>query len=395
MAAIMSIFSRELIFTAFLWLFVLATLVQVFYAILVWYVFSIKPAPGNKPPISLPGVTVIICARNEAPNIRVNLPGILAQQYSGPWELIVVNDASEDETLAVLQEFALENGRLKIVSIDSKNHPGKKMALAEGIKKAEYALLLFTDADCQPVSKHWISRMLAPLSLDQQKEMVLGFAPMDTSEPGLLNRWTRFETIATAMQYFTLAALGNPYMGVGRNLAIRKSVYTRAGGFDSHLHIASGDDDLLVNAAATSKNTSCIYHPETFVYSKGKSSWKAWFRQKKRHLSAGNAYKVTDKILLAVISLSLVLHYALFVGLLICGYETWMVFALWCMRQLVMLIMYRKVFWVLKDKSLFMHYLMFDFMLAFYLGTLVPLFLMLKSDNKWTPNRAKLFTGFT
>ena len=72
-----------------------------------------------------------------------------------------------------------------------------------------------------------------------------------------------------------------------------------------------------------------------------------------------------------------------------------MVFALWCMRQLVMLIMYRTVFWVLKDKSLFMHYLMFDFMLAFYLGTLVPLFLMLKSDNKWTPNRAKLFTGFT
>lgn len=93
--------------------------------------------------------------------------------------------------------------------------------------------------------------------------------------------------------------------------------------------------------------------------------------------------------------MSLVLHYALFVGLLICGYETWIVFALWCMRQLVMLIMYRKVFWVLKDKSLFMHYLMFDFMLAFYLGTLVPLFLMLKSDNKWTPNRAKLFTGFT
>ncbi|MEZ4894359.1 MAG: hypothetical protein R2778_15260 [Saprospiraceae bacterium] len=105
---------------------------------------------------------------------------------------------------------------------------------------------------------------------------------------------------------------------------------------------------------------------------------------------------MTDKILLAVISLSLVLHYALFVGLLICGYETWIVFALLVYETIGDAYYVSKgVFGVLKDKSLFMHYLMFDFMLAFYLGTLVPLFLMLKSDNKWTPNRAKLFTGFT
>ncbi|MEZ4894358.1 MAG: hypothetical protein R2778_15255 [Saprospiraceae bacterium] len=43
-----------------------------------------------------------------------------------------------------------------------------------------------------------------PIKPGSAKEMVLGFGPMDTSEPGLLNRWTRFETIATAMQYFTL-----------------------------------------------------------------------------------------------------------------------------------------------------------------------------------------------
>jgi hypothetical protein len=98
-----------------------------------------------------------------------------------------------------------------------------------------------------------------------ETELVLGYGPMD-KVPGMLNRWARFETAHTAMQYFSFARAGMPYMGVGRNLAFKKTTFERMGGYSSHLHIPSGDDDLLVNAVGTKGNTAICAMPESFVF---------------------------------------------------------------------------------------------------------------------------------
>jgi hypothetical protein len=65
-----------------------------------------------------------------------------------------------------------------------------------------------------------------------------------------LNRFIRFETVYSAVQYLSFALNGSPYMGVGRNLIYHKSLFAEANGFKSHEKIASGDDDLFINQVA-------------------------------------------------------------------------------------------------------------------------------------------------
>ena len=82
-----------------------------------------------------------------------------------------------------------------------------------------------------------------------QTQIILGYGKY-ISEPGLLNKWIRTDTTYIAMQYLAMAIKGRPYMGVGRNMAYRKSLFFERKGFASHLNLASGDDDLFVNENA-------------------------------------------------------------------------------------------------------------------------------------------------
>lgn len=91
-----------------------------------------------------------------------------------------------------------------------------------------------------------------------------------------------------------------PYMAVGRNLAYRKSLFFKAKGFASHMHIPSGDDDLFVNANANSVNTGIVIHKDTHVWSEPKTSFISYLKQKKRHVGAGKFYKAKHRIILTI-----------------------------------------------------------------------------------------------
>src|SRR6185295_5771307 len=112
--------------------------------------------------------------------------------------------------------------------------------------------------------------------------IVLGYSPYKRTK-GLLNRFVRFETFYTAMQYLSFALAKSPYMGVGRNLSYRKSLFFAYKGFASHNHILSGDDDLFVNETATSSNTRIEIDKASFMYTEAEKTWSAWWQQKSRH----------------------------------------------------------------------------------------------------------------
>jgi len=383
-----ALFSEDFFLQALWWLFVVVTLLQMLFVGLVLVFFKgqkSRTVASDMPGLGAePGVSVLICARNEALNLQNNLPEILQQAYAADWELIVVDDASTDETNNVLLDFQRQYPRLRILNIPQKTSPGKKQALSTGIKAAKFDLILLTDADCAPATKHWLQHMTAPLAANPKTEIVLGYGPMKKSQKGnFLEKWTRFETAFTAMQYGTFANLGVPYMGVGRNLAFRKVVFERIGGFKSHQHIASGDDDLLVNAAATKGNTVCCFHPDSFVYSNSKQTWHAWLQQKRRHLSASPAYKWRDKLLLSLLSLSHSLHFFLLFLLLLFGFERESALYLWLSRCLLLYIMYTKVFSKLRETDLLSLFPIYDALLAVYYGALIPSFLIVKKAFSW------------
>ncbi|MFD0940855.1 glycosyltransferase [Pedobacter boryungensis] len=243
-------------------------------------------------------ISVIICARNEAENLQKYLPIILQQDYPN-FEVIAVNDRSWDGTADILKEFAKKYEKLKVVSVadGEKFIAGKKFAVTMGIKAASYEWLVFTDADCEPASPNWLRGMQQPQ--DQNTEIVLGYSPY-FKKRGLLNRLIRFETFFTAVNYLSFVLKGMPYMGVGRNMAYKKSLFFKSKGFAAHMHIPSGDDDLFVNANANRNNTAIRIHKDTQVWSEPKTSFIDYLRQKKRHFGAGKLYKSKHQFILSM-----------------------------------------------------------------------------------------------
>lgn len=267
-------------------------------------------------------VSVVICAHDEEENLRRLIPVLLAQDYP-KFEIIIVNDRSNDNTFDMLLEETGKDHRLRMVHV---NHTpqhvnGKKYGLTLGIKAAQYEWVLLTDADCQPKNERWIRAMSAGFETD--KKFVLSYSPY-YREPGFLNAFIRFESLMTAIQYLSFALLGNPYMGVGRNLAYRKSLFLEMKGFNNFLNVTGGDDDLFVNQHARGKETSVELGEDTLVYSIPKRTWGSFFRQKLRHLSVGKLYRFKHRFLLGLFVLTGMLSW--FVGIplaIFSGYAYW------------------------------------------------------------------------
>ena len=289
--------------------FCLVTLLQLFYYLFFFIRLAVYK-PKKKSVSQTHPVSVIICARDEAANLAKNLPGALVQQYSTTHEVIVVNDNSFDDTKYLLEEYQKTYRQLQIVELkqEAKLIPGKKFPLSVGIKTAKYEVVLLTDADCVPASECWIDKMQE--SFDENTEIVLGYGAYH-KKPGLLNKIVRWETFHTALQYFSYALAGKPYMGVGRNLSYKKTIFFRHKGFSAHNNIPSGDDDLFINMAATKKNTKINIDKEAFTLSEAPKTWAAWIRQKNRHYSTGKFYKPVHQFLLGLYTFSHIMFYPL------------------------------------------------------------------------------------
>jgi len=231
------------------------------------------------------GISLVVAVRNEAENLRRHLPLWMDQQHAH-YEVIIVNDASDDGTRQLLGEAAAQYPSLRVIHLPA--HAGKKQALTSGIQAAAHPFILLSDADCRPAGRFWAAEMASHCTED--KDLVLGYGSY-SREKGLLNQLVQYETLTTAARYMGYALRGKPYMGVGRNLLFRKSAWEKAGGYEKQSELPYGDDDLLVQQIAGKQNTALCLHPRAFTISVPPGSFSAWVRQKKRHLSAGHFYR--------------------------------------------------------------------------------------------------------
>ncbi len=279
--------------------------------------FSFLKPISNNPSLKqdLFPVSLIVCAKNEAENLQNHIPLWLQQEYPN-FEIILINDASADETLEIMEAFAEKDPRIKIVNVENNEAfwGNKKYSLTLGIKKAKNERMIFTDADCKPASNQWLREMA--LQFSKEKQLILGFGGY-LKFPGFLNKLIRYETLMTALQYFSYAKAGIPYMGVGRNLAYTSTLYYKNNGFMSHIKVQSGDDDLFVNEAATAENTAICFSENAFTYSIPKKTWTNWILQKKRHYSTAKLYKPTLRILLGLFYISNLLFWLLAIASLL------------------------------------------------------------------------------
>jgi glycosyltransferase involved in cell wall biosynthesis len=339
------------------------TCIHLFYFLFFFLRLAIYKA-GDKPVTQTHPVSVIICARDEAGNLAKNLPGALVQQYRTTHEVIVVDDNSFDDSKYLLEAFEKDFKQLKVVELkqEAKMIPGKKFPLSIGIKTAKYEIVLLTDADCVPASENWIDKMQSVY--DDDTEIVLGYGAHHKKK-GLLNKIIRWETFHTAMQYLSYALAKIPYMGVGRNLSYKKTIFYRHKGFSAHNHIPSGDDDLFINMAATKKNTRICIDKDSFTLSEPAKTWGQWVRQKNRHYSTGRYYQPLHKFLLGVYSFSQFIFYPLLATcLVLCNWQ-W-VLAAFGLRFIVQAAVYFYCMKKLGEKDLFAWFWILDIWMFFY-----------------------------
>lgn len=360
--------------------FLAAAGIQVIYYLL--FIARLNFVRGFKGlPEFLPPASVVICARNEAANLRQNLKVVLIQQYQ-QFEVIVVNDGSTDDTLDVLAEYYKRNTNMKLISLPAggeRPYAGKKYALKKGIEAASFDTIVVTDADCRPSSTSWLAKLVGAYL--QDTKIVLGHSPFE-KQPGFLNKLIRYENFITALQYFGFAASGLPYMGVGRNLSYKKSLFEKFKGFEKNPALVSGDDDLFINAVATGKNTTLCIDKDAFMVTKAEATFSDWLNQKRRHLRTGFSYKLHHQALLFLFATAKFAFYTFFIAALVLHQPIMLVGSVFAGVVLLQAILTWRIFAKLGVGDLKIFSPILDIIYSGYL-LLIFLLLLLKPKDNW------------
>lgn len=284
--------------------------------------------------------SVIIAARNEKENLLRLLPALSKQNHSD-FEVIIVNDRSSDGTSELLSDFVEHHHNFHSLDVDAlpDGWNGKKHAIYKGVSLAKNDILLFTDADCLPKSNDWISAVSQQFG--KETDIVLGYSPYQVKS-GFLNHFIQFETLFVGLQYLGFAQRGKPYMGVGRNMAVRRNKYDLSL-LSQISSLTGGDDDLVINHLSHSTNTTIITDPKSQTLSIPETSWKEYFKQKLRHLSVGKHYQKKDRTLLGLFTLSFLLGWIFFFSLLVSAINPYFILTVYALRSLSFYIIFARI----------------------------------------------------
>jgi cellulose synthase/poly-beta-1,6-N-acetylglucosamine synthase-like glycosyltransferase len=197
-----------------------------------------KPRIVTKKQDTIPFITVVIAARNEEKNIEALLNDLSRQAYSS-YEVIIVDDHSEDDTIPIAQRVAKEYTSFRVIP---STHSGKKLALTEGVKHARGSIIVTTDADCR-VSAQWLSAIAIYF---QQPEVKIVFGGVRMQQKNFFDDLQAIEFGSLIGSAAATATMGYPTMCNGANIAYRKAVFEEVNGYNGNTHIPSGDDEFLM-----------------------------------------------------------------------------------------------------------------------------------------------------
>lgn len=260
--------------------------------------FRLKPV---KTTVTHARVSVVISARNEAENIVQCLSSISRQEYPATlFEIIVADDASDDNTAERVIEFARANPQLNLKLIQLKAHGGKKTALRTALDQASGDYALTTDADCF-AGPDWISSMVSAL---EEKNSVFVSGPVDFKTGSLIN------DLFYGLEFMSLIASGAgaigagfPIMCNGANMGFSLKHFRALQLNALHDQFASGEDVFLMQAfkkQSGSHRITFARSTEAMVYTHPPRNLKHFFRQRLRWTSKSIAYRDIATILTAI-----------------------------------------------------------------------------------------------
>lgn len=194
--------------------------------------------------LNYPFLSIVVSVRNEEENAQCFINEIAKQNYpKDDFELIVINDFSEDDTLAVFK-IHLEKSGLKFKIIQQPSHKGKKYNINEAIKLASGTIIITTDADVSYRDENWLKQIANYFETNKPNLLIM---PVDFEEElSFLTGFQITENIALTAITAGFCGVNKPFMCNGANLAFTKQAYESVNGYSNHLNISSGEDVFLL-----------------------------------------------------------------------------------------------------------------------------------------------------
>lgn len=258
----------------------------------------LKPLGSENDQEIKPGVfvSIVIAARNEEKNIGSCLNDLLDQDFpSGNYEIIVVDDHSEDATALLVHKKIQNNAHLKLINLaDLTNEAyGKKAAIAAGFEQARGELIITTDADCR-FTNQWLKTMAAYYQRFRPA-MIIGpvsFFP----QRSFWGKFMELEFISLVAAGAGALALKRPLMCNGANLAFTREAFSVLNVYGGNTKWASGDDMFLMHGIRKKYGASAIHFLKAapaIVRTQPPASLSGFMAQRKRWGSKTRAYPQT------------------------------------------------------------------------------------------------------
>jgi len=307
-------------------------------------------------------VSVVITSQNDAIFLSKYLEHFLKQDYPN-YEVIVVDDCSYDDTQTVLAEYMALYPHLRVSTIkpDDKFTHTRKFALNIGLKAAKNDIVLFSEANCYPVSTKWIDYMQS--AFKPGVDVVVAYSNYINSK-SFKGSFLIYDRFIRSVRSLAFTLRGKPYRGDGANIAYRKSTYFKYNCFAGNSQMEAGYDSLPVIKMANKNNVSVVLHPDSYVLVDYLNIKKEWKHYKSLYYLTRIFYRRGLKFNIDLLPFLRLLVWVVMLMFIVVSEHKLLVMSMWAVYQ-VLVVVHKKILTnILNERKLFVYSISADLVIG-------------------------------
>lgn len=308
-------------------------------------------------------ISLIYTVRNEEIRLKNNMAPVLS--INGvDFEVIVVDDFSQDNSFQVLGMLRGRSDRLKVSTLQQETRFSTKMAQNLALKAASYDWILTVPISYENATPEWISGISN--ALDNSKTVVLSYCSAQNSG-GFINRIYRIENYLSFTKSVGFILNNLPFIYSEENVAFQKKKYFEIGGHGLKISEPYANLELLINFFIRKKTTTILFQSDTAIKKTEDLIWNDYLDILKKSLRIEKHLTGSRKAVLAFDEFTKIVFPPLTIAVFILLFDLWpllsaLLFILLTSRLFIIKIMQNR----LNERKIFLSSLVYDLILPYF-----------------------------